>query len=152
MEFLNHEWRMTMQLSSSSSSVKLFHWANMTKLTPGGTPSAPVLPSAGSLWPGGGVVGARGVIRGCAGPGGGFEIDGFRKGFFQGRGIGQSNFNVFASVTPEGSLLLLLISPDGTVSRTGTLKRMGRLGLMQFRSYQGDTGLGVALCFNTDAV
>jgi uncharacterized pyridoxamine 5'-phosphate oxidase family protein len=42
MEWINHSWRMTMQVASSGSPM-LFHWANMTKLRSGQSPPAPVI-------------------------------------------------------------------------------------------------------------
>ncbi len=151
MEWVNHAWRMTMQMASSGS-PKVVHWAYMTKLPPGGRPPQPVVQPSDGLpasdqgrW----LLGTRWLIEdtsGITGAGPGLvEVVGYRKGYFLGRGLGQSNFSVFGSVTPEGRLFLILLSPDGTtVTRTGTMNRIGRWGMMQFRSYEGTPGLGFA--------
>jgi hypothetical protein len=48
MEWVHNAWRMTMQMASSST-LKVVHWAYMTKLPPGGSPPPPVVqPSDGS--------------------------------------------------------------------------------------------------------
>ncbi len=61
MEKVNHEWRMTMQLASSSS-VKLFHWANMTKLPSNGTVPTPVVQPDGPLGQGAGCSARAGCL------------------------------------------------------------------------------------------
>lgn len=151
MEWVRGSWRMTMQVASNGS-VKLFHWANMTKLPSGKTPPSESGGTAGRETEGRETEGqwrwllhTRWVLVDSSGISGKFEIDSYRKGYFFGRGLGESNFRVVASVTPEGSLLMLLISPDGTVNRTGELKRVAHTRLMEFRSYQGTPGVGVAI-------
>lgn len=147
MEWVNNAWRMTMQMASSGS-LKVVHWAYMTKLPPDESPPPPVVqpsdnPPASDQ--GSWLLGTRWLLQDSSGIRGTFEIVDYHKGYFLGRGLGQSNFTVFGSVTPEGSLFLLLISPDGTsVTRTGTLESGGGSWRMQFRSYEGTPGLGLA--------
>ncbi len=159
MEWVNNAWRMTMQMASTSS-LRVVHWAYMTRLPPGGTPPAPVVqPSDASQGSdqGSWLLGTRWLLNdtsGVTGAGAGlFEIVGYRKGYFLGRGLGQSTFSVFGSVTPEGKLFLLLISTDGTtVTRTGTLEPNWVFWRMDFRSYEGTPGLGIAWQVGTDKV
>jgi hypothetical protein len=151
MELINGSWRMTMQVASAGS-VKLFHWANMTKLPTGESPPSPVIDPGGTAGQWKWLLHTRWLLDDSSGISGKFEIDTYRKGYFFGRGLGKSDFRVVASVTPEGSLLMLLISSDGTVNRTGTLKRAGQSGLMEFRSYQGTAGVGAAVLLSAKGI
>jgi hypothetical protein len=146
MEWVNNAWRMTMQMASSGS-LKVVHWAYMTKLPPDGSPPSPIVQPSGEspADQGSWLLGTRWLIQDSSGITGAFQIDDYRKGYFLGQALGQTNFTVFGSVTPEGSLFLLLISPDGTSTRTGALEGAGGSWRMQFRSYEGTPGLGAAL-------
>src|SRR5262249_3928274 len=103
MQQVNHAWRMTMQMASTSS-LHVVHWAYMTKLPTGAAPSLPIVQPPNDLGQGRWLLGTRWLLNDSSGTTGPFEIVGYRKGFFLGRGTGQSNYSVFGSVTPEGNL------------------------------------------------
>lgn len=157
MELVAGQWRMTMQMASQSS-LYVVHWAFMTKLLPGQSPEKsrdrPL-----EQWlandPGNWLLGTRWAITDSAvfGSTGGrrpvprrgvFEIDGYRKGYFWGSGGGPTPFTIIGSITPEGSLLLVLTADgEDPVYRTGVFRTDGDWRML-FRSYEGQPEEGAA--------
>jgi len=152
MEFVDGSWRMTMQMASNSTPY-VTHWAYMTKETSGATPptatgSAPVGMPSFDQWSwlmntewmlaDAELLGSQGV--------GVFRIEGYDGGYFWGEGMGPTPFSVVGSMTPQGSLFLVLTPAGGSaVTRTGNLL-LGSGGQweMLFRSYEGSPALGAA--------
>lgn len=159
MQFINGSWRMTMQMATGTGTY-LIHWAYMTKLGPKASPPAPLYQDTrgslrnsewrrllGTKWaladsqlsanPTGA---ANGAITGV------FRIDSFRNGYFEGIGPPSNPLSVVGSITPEGSLFLVITDASGqSVMRTGSVTRspQGRL-IMHFRSYSGTPEFGAA--------
>ena len=159
MQFVDGAWRMTMQMATGVAPY-VIHWANMTKLSRGETPPAAVEPTAdGSLrseewrW----LLDTRWALTdtelfgtsigfGQAQGAGVFQIEGYRNGYFWGKGMGPTPFSVVGSVTPEGQVFLVLTAVgEKPVTRTGRLQQTADgWWVMRFRSYEDSPAFGVA--------
>lgn len=125
------EWRMEMQMATGTQSLAL-HWAYMTPWTgelPEGVPERALEGSLrseewrwllGTAWT---ATDAELFPRGAA-----FTIDSYRNGYCRGQGatVDGASLRMAGSVTPEGSLYLLLsVGGAAAVARRGIIARAG---------------------------
>ena len=143
---------MQMQMATPNSLLGT-HWAYMSQLEPGATPTTPgeFDPDENFLsqewrwmrdttW----IITDKSLF-GKRAKSGVFTVESYRNGYFWGSGESGKPFNVLGSVTPEGNVLLLVSKPGGEpVSRTGTIERDAGGGTMTLRSYEGKATSGVA--------
>ncbi len=125
----------------------------MTKLTSGAIPTTASGPTPVGMSPSAQWNGLLNTVWTLAdtelfgSPGVGvFRIEGYDGGYFWGEGMGPTPFSVVGSMTPQGSLFLVLTPAGGSaVTRTGNLL-LGSGGQweMLFRSYEGSPALGAA--------
>jgi hypothetical protein len=148
LRFVEGQWRVQMQMVTSSSEI-VAHWAYMSQLLPGTTPPDPSDPSPpGSFrsdewhW----LVGTDWILSDSTLFAGGshrgvFGIESFHNGYFWGSGTSNQPFNVLGSITPEGNVLLA-ISVNGASPQT----RMGMLSvdMMLLRTYEDQPAVGSA--------
>lgn len=142
MYFVDGAWRMTMQMASGSSDY-VTHWAYMSKSTMGDHTSIPPVGALsqkfswfkGTRW---NITDSQ-LANGQPGAGVWF-VEGYRNGYFWGRGTGSSSFFVGGSITPEGDVFLAITPSNGVnYMRCGRIQH-GRSDVqMAFRSYEGSS-------------
>ena len=160
MLFIAGQWRMTMQTSIlNAGGTYDIQWANMTKLYPdqpfpvfdpsqAGSSQGESDPLTSPQWAF--LANTEWAIHDSgffpAGDFGTFRVFKYTDGYFFGTSIGSSEFSVTGSVAPNGSLYLILTSPDGSIlTRAGTLARStSQEWLMLFESYYGTPEFGEA--------
>ena len=162
MLFISGQWRMVMQttlLNQNGTSTYDLQWGSMTKLPAGqpfpifdpsqiGKPNHPGDPLTSPQYSF--LKNTEWVIHDSeffnSGEFGTFRIFRYTDGYFFGTSVGASKFSVTGTVAENGSLYVVLTSPDGSIlTRAGTLARSkNKKWYMLFESYYGATEFGEA--------
>lgn len=144
---------MEMQMVTGSSFL-VSHWAYMTPYNPAVfTPPSPSQVVTGDLtspqwrWTAGTTWRvSSSTLFGTSAPGT-FKISNYNSGYYWGLGAGPpgssiGNFTILGSITPEGNILLSMLSDGVLNSLTGLITGDPTTGLMALRPYLGDGTFG----------